>query len=573
MWRKSYGRKKHKEIDPDEILIDSANAGEFDLDQFEGRIERPLSQRSFVAAGALISILALLLLGRAGNLQIINGTAYAKQARENQLERKIIFADRGAIDDRTGRPLAWNERLPAQAGASIEDDYATRAYAPYRGLGHALGYVKAPAKDSAGFYYRDTYTGIDGAEKAFDGILKGENGLTLTETDARGKIVSESKVSPPVVGGKLTLSIDALVNQGLFDALARRARAARAVGGAGVIIDVRTGELLAMTSYPEYSPEAMVSGGPASIKAYTSDKQLPFLNRATDGLYSPGSIVKPLIAAAAINEGVIDEYKQILSTGKLVIPNPYDPDKPTIFKDWRVNGWTDARRAIAVSSDIYFYEVGGGFESQPGLGIARIDEYLRRFGFGADAGLDGFSEAEGTIPTPQWKAATFPDDPAWRLGNTYHTAIGQYGVQVTPLQAARMIAAIANGGTLPTPSLFVSTRSTGSGQATPQGTNINISAYALQVAREGMRLGVTEGIATAVNFPFVKVAAKTGTAQVGLHNEYQNAWMVGFWPYDNPKYAYAVVLERMPAGMQIGGSGVMSDFFDFMEANAPQYLR
>lgn len=552
-------KHRHKEIDPDEILLDSTNAGEFDLDQFEGRIERPLSARSFIAAGAVIGLVAVILLGRSVDLQIIKGTAYAKQARENQLERKVIFADRGVLEDRAGRGLAWNER------ASVEDDYSTRVYAAYRGLGHAIGYVKAPAKDSSGFYYRDTYVGIDGAEKAFDGVLKGDNGITLTETDARGKVVSEAKVSPPAVGSKIILSIDALVNQGLFDAIADRAKAAGAVGGAGVIMDVRTGELLAMTSYPEYSPEAVVSGNPAAIKSYTGDKRLPFLNRATDGLYSPGSIVKPLMAAAAIHEGVIDEYKQILSTGALTLPNPYDPDKPTIFKDWRVNGWTDARRAIAVSSDVYFYEIGGGFEGQPGLGIGKIDEYLRRFGFGADAGLAGFSETLGTIPTPEWKAVNFPDDPAWRLGNTYHTAIGQYGVQVTPLQAARMTAAIANGGTLFTPSIIAS--------STPRGAAIDISAHALRVAREGMRLGVTEGIAGAVNFPFVKVAAKTGTAQVGMRNESQNAWMIGFWPYDNPRYAYAVVLEKMPAGTQIGGSGVMSSFFNFMEANAPQYLK
>ncbi len=551
-------KQRHKEIDPDEILIDSTNVGAFDLDQFEGRIERPLSRRSFVAAGALMGILALLLLGRALNLQVIHGTAYAKQARENQLEQKIIFADRGVIDDRTGRHLAWNER------ASVEDDFAMRVYAAYRGLGHAIGYVKAPAKDSSGFYYRDIYTGIDGAEKAFDGQLKGENGLMLTETDARGKIVSESKISPPVVGDKIVVSIDALVNQGLFDAVGGRARAAGAVGGAGVIMDVRTGEMLAMTSYPEYSPEAMVTGDSAAIKAYNSDRHLPFLNRATDGLYSPGSIVKPLMAAAAINERVIDEYKQILSTGALTLPNPYDAAHPSIFKDWRVNGWVDARHAIAVSCDIYFYEVGGGFGDQLGLGIDRIDNYLRMFGIGADAGLSGYSEVAGTIPSPQWKADNFNGDP-WRIGDTYHTAIGQYGVQVTPLQAVRMLSAIANGGTLLAPSLIAST--------TPQGTSIPISAHALQVSREGMRLGVTEGIAGAVNFPFVHVAAKTGTAQVGLHNEYQNAWMVGFWPYENPKYAYAVVLEKMPAGTQIGGSGVMSDFFNFMEAQAPQYLQ
>src|SRR3989344_7259594 len=131
-------KKRHREIDPDEIFIDSANAGKFDRDQFEGRIERPLSRRSFIAAGVLAGVLALLLLGRAGNLQIINGAAYAKQARENQLEQKIIFADRGAIDDRAGRHLAWNER------ASVENDYAARAYAAPPGRGPALGVGKAP---------------------------------------------------------------------------------------------------------------------------------------------------------------------------------------------------------------------------------------------------------------------------------------------------------------------------------------------------------------------------------------------------------------------------------------------
>ena len=563
MWFKKRGRKRHQEIDPDEILIDSKNVSEFDTDQFEGRIERPLSRRSLALAGAALAFLALMLLARAGDLQVINGTAYAKQARENQLENKVLFADRGLIEDRTGRLLAWNDR--SQAATSTPTDFAARVYAAYRGVGHALGYAKAPAKDSAGFYFRDTFEGIDGAEKAFDAVLRGENGVTLTETDARGRVVSQAAVQQPRQGQKVVLSLDAQVSQGLYDILATHARDARAQGAAGVVMDVRTGELLALTSYPEYSPAAMADGDATAINAYNADRHLPFLNRATDGLYAPGSIIKPLIAAAALAEGVIDEYKQILSTGQISLPNPYDPERPSIFKDWRVNGWTDVRRAIAVSSDIYFYEVGGGFEGQPGLGIARIDEYLKLFGFGSDAGLAGYSEVGGTIPTPEWKAANFPDDPAWRIGNTYHTAIGQYGTLVTPLQAARMVAAIANGGILLTPSLVAS--------SSPKAQQLAIDAHALQVAREGMRLGVTDGIATAVNLPFVHVAAKTGTAQVGVRNEHQNAWMVGFWPYENPQYAYAVVLEKMPAGTQIGGSVVMSEFFNYLSANAPQYLQ
>lgn len=559
MWRRSRGRRRHGEIDPDEILLDAQNTAGFDRDQFEGRIERPLSRRSFLGAGLVLLMLSGALLVRAGNLQILGGEAYAKQARENQLERKVIFADRGVIEDRTGRPLAWNER------ATVEDDFAARMYATYRGLAHVVGYAKAPAKDSSGFYFRDTYEGVDGAEKAYDGLIKGENGIALTETDARGKVVSEAKVKPPVMGERLALSLDAAVNQALFDSLGARARAANAVGGAGVVMDVRTGELLAMTSYPEYSPQMMASGDKASIESYNADRQLPFLNRVTDGLYAPGSIVKPLMAAAAIAEGVINEYKQILSTGALTLPNPYNPDQPTIFRDWRVNGWTDAREAIAVSSDIYFYQVGGGYQDQPGLGITKIDDYLRRFGFGVDAGLEGFSEVDGTIPTPEWKAKTFPDDPTWRVGNTYHTSIGQYGTLVTPLQAVRMTAAIANDGMLLRPSLFAST--------TPHGEKLSIDPHALKVAQEGMRLGVTGGIATAVNMPFVTVAAKTGTAEVGTRKQYQNSWMVGYWPYENPRYAFAVVLEKAPAGTQIGGSAIMQEFFNTAYAAAPEYFK
>lgn len=552
-------RKRTTEIHPDEILIDSQNMAEFDTDQFEGRIEKPLSRKSFAAAGIVLALILGGLFVRAGNLQVLNGTAYAKQARENQLEKHAIFADRGIIEDRTGKLLAWNDR------ASMEDDFAKRVYTTAQGLAHVIGYAKPPAKDSSGFYFRDTFEGVAGAELVFNQSLAGQNGVTLTETDARGKVVSSAAVQAPVAGEKLRLSIDATMSEGLYKALANRAAAANAQGAASVVVDVRTGELLALVSFPEYSPQAMIGGEKGAIAQYNADKRLPFIDRATDGLYAPGSIVKPLVAAAAIAEGVIDEHTQILSTGQLVLPNPYNPDQPSIFKDWRVNGWTDAREAIAVSSDVYFYQVGGGFGAQRGLGITKLDQYLQMFGFGSDAGLAGYSEKAGTIPTPEWKAKNFPDDPVWRVGNTYHTSIGQYGTLITPLQAARMTAAIANGGTLLTPTIVAS--------SSVQGSKLSIPSYPLQVAREGMRMSVTTSIAGAVNLPFVQVAAKTGTAQVGMRNEHQNSWLIGFWPYDNPKYAFATVLEKAPAGTLIGASAAMSDFFYYLNEHAPGYLQ
>lgn len=553
-------RNRSQEIAPDEIFLDSSNLPAYDTLHFEGRLERPIRRRSLTVVGGFVALLFFAFGARAGDLMLKNGTAYATQAAENQLTEQLLFADRGTLKDRTGVELAYNVRPES---ATTSRTLVERAYSAYRGISHAVGYTKPPAKDVFGIYYRTSYTGIDGAERVFDGILSGKNGRILTETDAQGNIVSESAEDPPVAGSTLVLSLDAAVTEGFYDAIAARAADSRFQAGAGVLMDVETGELVALTSYPEYSSQVLSEGKLAALAALTDDPKEPFLNRAVDGLYSPGSIVKPFVGVAALAEGVIDEYKQILSTGSLSVPNPYNPEMPSVFKDWRANGWVDLRHAIAVSSDIYFYEVGGGFGGQPGLGIDRLDWWLRAFGFGEDAGLAGFSSQAGTIPTPAWKEVFFPGDP-WRIGNTYHTAIGQYGVQVTPLQAARATAALANGGLLLTPTLVAS--------STPNSRSIGVSNDAMQVAREGMRLSVTEGIAGAVNVPYVSVAAKTGTAQVGVRNEYMNSWMIGFFPYENPRYAFAVVLERGPAGTSVGASAAVRAFLDWMYTNAPQYL-
>ena len=560
MWSVGWSRRKKRretEIEPDEILIDSRNLPEFDTDRLEGRIERPLSQRTLFFAGGVLTLLFLALLVRASDLQIRNGEAYATQARENQLAERTIFADRGHLLDRKGVALAWNERQVP------EDDFASRVYTESRGVAHVVGYVKSPAKDSSGVYFRKEFIGIDGTERAFDGLLAGENGTELTETDARGNVVSKAQVRKPSAGAKIVLSVDSALSQGLFDAIALRAEGSHFQAGAGVLMDVKTGEIIVLTNYPEFSPATLTGGESSAIAELLSDPRQPFLNRAVAGLYAPGSIIKPFVASAALTEGVIDESTQILSTGSISIPNPYFPELPSVFKDWKAHGWVDMRHALAVSSDVYFYEVGGGYQGQKGLGIDNIDAYLKKFGFGDSVGLPGFSEEVGVIPTPAWKEEVFAGDP-WRIGDTYNTAIGQYGVQVTPLQAARAIAVIANGGTLLTPTLLAS--------STQTGTKLPIEAHTFNVVREGMRLAVEEGTAAAVSVPFVKMAAKTGTAQVGVRNQFMNSWIIGFFPYEAPRYAFAIVLEKAPAGTTTGAPAAMRAFLDWLEANAPEYL-
>ena len=303
----------------------------------------------------------------------------------------------------------------------------------------------------------------------------------------------------------------------------------------------------------------------AQITSWLNDPNEPFLNRAVDGLYTPGSIVKPFIAMGVLDQKVIDPQKQILSTGSISVPNPYDKNKPTIFNDWRANGWVDLEQAIAVSCDVYFYEVGGGFGTQQGIGIANIEKYTRMFGFGTTTGVDFPGELSGIIPDPAWKAANFNGEP-WRVGDTYNTTIGQYGFQVTPIQAVRAVAALGNGGTLLTPTFL-------KGDTSGATSHISLDPSYFQIVRDGMRLCVTAGTCTALNLPFVDVAAKTGTAQLGVSKDLVNSWTIGFWPADNPHYAFAVVMERASKTNQFGAALVMQDWFNWANVYAPQWLK
>jgi penicillin-binding protein 2 len=256
-----------------------------------------------------------------------------------------------------------------------------------------------------------------------------------------------------------------------------------------------------------------------------------------------------------LDQKVIDPLTKILSTGSISVPNPYDKNKPSIFMDWRANGWVDLRHAIAVSSDVYFYEVGGGFQAQKGIGIDNIGKYTEMFGFGTTTNINFPGEQDGTIPSPAWKAANFNGE-IWRVGDTYNTTIGQYGFQVTPIQAVRAVAAIANGGTLLTPTFLKNDL------ARPV-NKISLDQSYFQIVREGMRLCVTEGTCTAINLPvIVNVAAKTGTAQLGVSKDLVNSWVIGFWPYENPKYAFAVVMERASKTNQFGAALVIRQFLD-----------
>jgi len=549
-------KKRYQDIEPDEILIDAQNLPGFDPSQLEGRIERPIEARAYRDFLILALVIGVIFFGQLARLQVIDAAVLKERAEANSLEQTLIISERGNIFDRFYTPLALNNPEP-------EKGFSKRVYPFGDAAAHLIGYVTYPKRDANGRWFQETIDGRAGIERTFQETLKGSNGVEIKETSATGRIVSGSIIHKPQKGGDITLSIDAGLQKELYDALEERVHGGPFVGGSGAILDVVTGEIYALSSYPSFNPDTVSSGdNTEAIQSYVSDARAPFLDRAVSGLYAPGSVVKPFIALAALEEGIITPEKQILSTGSIAIPNPYNPSLRSVFKDWKAHGWVDMRHAIAVSSDVYFYAIGGGYEDQQGLGIGAIDSYMRRFGFGEASGIAVAGEEAGVVPNPDWKAEMF-DGERWFLGNTYHTAIGQYGFQVTPIQLARASAALANGGFLITPTLEKDARGAR--------VTLDLKEGAIGVVQEGMRLAAMPGgTAQALNVSGVSVAGKTGTAEVGVRNEFINSAVIGFFPYENPRFAFAIVMERAKAGTLSGAPLVMRNVLEWIVANRPE---
>lgn len=529
------GRKLKRfsqEIHPDEVLLDLHNTPGFNTYQMEGKIETPIHKKTLARLFMFMFFIFLVFTGRLFYLQVLYAQSYRELSEKNSLNHRPLFAPRGIISDRNGLELVWNR---------LEEGvvYPQRAYKKDGGFSLLLGYVSYPTKDEKGFFWQSQTVGKDGVEKFFDDRLRGVNGKVLVETDVRNNVITENSIEPAVEGENLTLSIDADIQSALYNGIAGVAEQSGYTGGAGVIMDIYTGEIISMTSYPEYDSEVVSAAEEKEvINNYLRSERKHFLNRVYQGSYTPGSIVKPFIALAALEENLISPLKQILSTGRIVIPNPYNPSLETVFRDNKEHGLTDMRRAIAVSSNVYFYTIGGGHNGQKGLGITKINEYLSYFGFGKTTG-SFFDEKKGNIPSIEWKARTFPKDPTWRLGDTFNTSIGQYGTQVTPLQVVRAIGGIARRGVMVSPVLL---------KGEQGGEEIVVHTFSknsFDVIHEGMRMTVTEGTAQGLQNPALSLAAKTGTAQIS-GNTRINSWVMGFYPYRNPRYAYAVLLEDGP---------------------------
>lgn len=558
-------RAASHEISPEDVFIDSQNLSSLNLDQMEGQLERPLGKHVFYIALFLIILLVGGFSYRLFAMQILGREGYQELADNNHLKKIPLFPLRGTISDRNGKLLAWNSEY--EVGSSTEkqkitDDIPRREYTSEGGFSHLLGYVSYPKRDQSGVFWQDEYFGKDGVEKEYQNELAGVKGERIIEVTATQSVEAQNVVVYPSHGENLMLTIDKDVQAKLYEEMIALSHKAGFTGGSGVIMDVRNGEILALTSFPEYDNNLITNAKTKEDKTRVADdlldKRGKFINRPVQGLFTPGSTVKPFFAYAALAENIITPEKNIYSSGKLVIKNRYDgPD--TVFRDWKAHGYVDMRNAIAESSDEYFYQVGGGYQDQPGLGIARLHEYATKFGFATTTGIDLPGENYGLVPSPEWKKKVFNED--WLLGNTYHSSIGQYGFQVTPLELVRAVASIANGGYLVTPHVLR--------RLDTASTSLSLNQSKLSVIQEGMRLAVTSdgGTAKALRIDDVYVAGKSGTAELGVSKQLVNSWISGYFPYENPRYAFVVIMEKGDRHNPFGAVGAMREVLLWMRDN------
>jgi penicillin-binding protein 2 len=281
------------------------------------------------------------------------------------------------------------------------------------------------------------------------------------------------------------------------------------------------------------------------------------LNHAIAEQYPPGSTFKQITGLAALQEGVAQASTRITSNGYIDVKNQYNPAIVDRFRDWAALGQLDFYRGVAMSSDVYFYYLAGGYSENgkdlfQGLGAARLADWTRRFGLGARTGIDLPGESAGNVPDPAWKEKTFGE--VWTLGDTYHMGIGQGFVTATPLQMAITTAAIANGGEVLIPHVVKEIRD-GDGRVLPiqrQVTkrNLNVDPRNINIMREGMRQAVanTDGTARGAAARSTQVAGKTGTAEFGERRPdgsyKEHGWFTGYAPFNNPEIAVAVFLEQ-----------------------------
>jgi penicillin-binding protein 2 len=400
------------------------------------------------------------------------------------------------------------------------------------------------------------FVGKTGIEDYYDTELRGKPGITVQYKNAQGQLLREEQESTPTVGQSIQLTIDGGLQNYLSQRLASGLASLNRPVGIGLAMDPQTGAILSLVNIPSFDNNLFSEPSTSTeteVQALLNDPNKPLFDRVVNGYYNPGSTIKPLDAVAALKEGVIDPSREIFSNGLLLVPDPYDSSTPGRYLDWRYQGYVNMAAALAQSSDVYFYIVGGGSppDSTPplndpsdygisGLGITRLHEWWQTFGLGQPTGIDMPNESVGFLPTPAWKQA-YSGTP-WLLGDTYDVSIGQGSLLLSPVQLLAYISAIGNGGDIYRPFLNAS--------STPHvNEDLTYLLPEIQAVQQGMKEGVTSPQGTSYslnNLPF-PVCAKTGSAQVE-DNTQENAIFVGYAPCTDPKIALLILIENSKQG-------------------------
>jgi penicillin-binding protein 2 len=434
--------------------------------------------------------------------------------------------------------LAQQDELP---GVHIQQT-AIRHYPDGQNFAHIIGYeglIKQDEREENPDYLLTDRIGKTGIEYQYEKYLHGTHGQEQSLVDSRGHIVKDLIDIAPKNGFDLHLNIDAQLQKFLQARLEKELVRAETNRAMAIVIDPRNGAVRAMVSLPSYDNNKFAEGiDSETYSKWITDEDRPLFNRAIGGTYAPGSTVKPNMGIATLAENIVPADYQIESKGGLQLGNFF-------FGDWRAHGFTDLRRAIAVSSDVYFYTVGGGYGDVVGLGIEKMKEYMTKFGYGEKSGIDLPGEASGFYPDKKWKEDVIGEK--WYIGNTYHAAIGQGYITATALQVVNAIAAIANGGTLYEPHIvshIIDKDTKKQIDIEPKIIRDNLATpEEIKIVQEGMRQTVTDGTATMLSSLDVPVAGKTGTAQFAGSDKV-HSWFVSYAPADDPEIAMVIMTER-----------------------------
>ncbi len=425
---------------------------------------------------------------------------------------------------------------------------------------HALGYTgvisaEELSENADQDYDANDFIGKSGIELSYEKYLRGINGNTQVEVDASGRPMKELGNVEPTPGNIVSLNIDAGLQKQLYNSFTK---AGPRTKGAAIAMNPKTGEVLALVSVPGFNNNLFAPGiSKTDYQNLLEDKNLPLFNRAIAGTYPPGSTIKMVGAAAALQEKIVTASTVINDTGLLVIPNQYNPSIKYNFYGWKRSGLgpMTVKSAIAESSDIYFYTVAGGNTATKfvGLGAEKLTEYYRMFGMGKTTGIDIQGEKPGVVADPAWKAKYFENDPIsskWYLGDTYHISIGQGDTLTTPLQVAVWTSAIANGGTANKPRLLKEvTDQSGKIIFQPKTEPLvvaKVSPENMKIVQEGMRENVigSQGSGRSLAALPVSSAGKTGTSQFdGADPSRTHAWFTSYAPYEDPQIVIVVLVE------------------------------